>query len=60
MTSEGNPVHQRKRGPGRCEMCGETWTDRYISAQICGGKCYAARRRQRERERIQASKKKGE
>ena len=58
MTSEGNPVHQRKRGPGRCVMCGETWTDRYVGAEICSGKCYAARRR--ERERTQASEKKGE
>ena len=49
MASEGNPVHQRKRGPGRCVMCGETWTDRYINAEICSGKCYAARRRAREK-----------
>ena len=58
MTTEGNPVHQRKRGPGQCVICGATWTDRYVGAEICSGKCYAARRR--ERERTQASKKKGE
>ena len=35
MASEGNPVHQRKRGPGQCVICGDTWTDRYAGAQVC-------------------------
>ena len=36
MTTEGNPVHQRKRGLGRCEICGERWTDRFVNAGVCG------------------------
>jgi len=44
MTSEGNPVHHRKRGPGQCVICGDTWTDRYEGAQVCGKqKCYYQR-----------------
>ena len=44
MTTEGNPVHQRKKGPGRCVICGITWTDRYVGAQICGEqRCYQLR-----------------
>ena len=44
MTTEGNPVHQRMRGPGRCVICGTTWTNRYVDAQICGEqKCYQTR-----------------
>ena len=44
MASEGNPVHQRKRGPGQCVICGTEWTDRYANAQICGDqKCYQLR-----------------
>ena len=44
MTTEGNPVHQRKRGPGRCVICGTTWTARYEGAEVCGKqKCYYLR-----------------
>jgi hypothetical protein len=59
MTTEGNPVHQRKRGPGRCIICGETWTDRYVGAQVCGKqKCYYLRAKATGR--TQASENKGE
>ena len=44
MTTEGNPVHQRKKGPGRCVICGTTWPARYVGAQVCGKqKCYYLR-----------------
>ncbi len=36
MTTEGNPVHQKKRGPGRCVIRGETWTDRFVKALVYG------------------------
>ena len=49
MAADGNQapagiVQFRKRGPGRCIICGETWTDRYVGAQVCGRqKCYYLR-----------------
>jgi hypothetical protein len=49
MASEDNQapagiVQHRKRGPGRCVICGETWTDRYVGAEVCGKqKCYYLR-----------------
>jgi len=59
MTTEGNPVHQRKRGPGRCVICGDTWTDRYVNAQVCEkGNCYYLRAKVKSR--TQTSEKKGE
>ena len=50
MTTEGNPVHQKKRGPGRCVIRGETWTDRFVKALVYGKQnfyylCSKARRR---------------
>ena len=60
MASEGNHapagiVQFRKRGPGRCIICGETWTDRYVGAQVCTNKkCH----NERARGRTQASEKK--
>ena len=64
MASEDNQaptgiVQHRKRGPGRCVICGETWADRYAGAQVCGkGKCYY--QRSVAKRRTQASEKKGE
>ena len=49
MASEDNQapagiVQHRKRGPGRCVICGETWADRYVGAEVCGKqKCYYQR-----------------
>ena len=49
MASEDNQapagiVQHRKRGPGRCVICGETWADRYAGAQVCGKQtCYYQR-----------------
>ena len=57
MATEGNPVHQRKRGPGQCVICGDTWTDRYEGAEVCGkGHCYYLRAKAKGR--TQASEKK--
>ena len=59
MTTQGNPVHQRKRGPGQCVICGDTWTDRYVGAQVCTKqRCYYLRAKAKGR--TQASDKKGE
>ena len=57
MTSEGNPVHQRKRGPGRCVICGETWTDRYAGAQVCTKqRCYYLRAKAKRRAQASENK----
>ena len=59
MTTEGNPVHQRKKGPGRCVICGTTWTNRYVIAEVCTEKKCQNERAKAKRS-TQASKKKGE
>ena len=62
MASEGNQapagiVQFRKRGPGRCIICGETWTDRYIGAQVCTNKkCHNARAKARGRTQASENK----
>ena len=64
MASEDNQapagiVQHRKRGPGRCVICGETWADRYAGAEVCGKqKCYY--QRSVAKGRALASEKKGE
>ena len=56
MTTEGNPVHQRKKGPGRCVICGTTWTYRYVIAEVCTEKKCQNERAKAKRS-TQASKK---
>jgi len=62
MASEGNQapvgiVHLRKRGPGQCVICGETWTDRYLGTKLCGKKhCYYLRAKAKRRTQASENK----